>query len=215
MNTTIKLNLGLGKPFYTYLLLKPCGEVFYVGKGKGDRYQVHSREARGKSKVYNNYKINVIKKIWKSGKDFKVVFVSFYTNELDAFEEEKDLISIYHETLTNLTLGGEGTSGRKASEETRKRMSSSQRSLNRTIPEWHKDINRKAQLGNKQSKETVLKRVRKTSKLSDEQVREILKMLPENIRQQDIADKFKVDRTRISQINLNKAYTHVNRQGEI
>lgn len=51
-------------PFYVYLLLRPNGQAFYVGKGIGKRIDDHEKEAR---QNHDCYKCAVIRKIWRSG----------------------------------------------------------------------------------------------------------------------------------------------------
>lgn len=100
--------------YYTYKLISSInGEVFYIGKGSGDRCQRHLKIAIGKSKsksknpkLYN--KINDI--LSKEGEI--IIEKVLETNiEKDALDMEVYLINeIGIENLCNLTLGGEGTS---------------------------------------------------------------------------------------------------------
>jgi hypothetical protein len=83
---------------------KTTGEVFYVGKGRGNRaWSVHGRNTVWK---------NVVKK-----HDYVVEIVMGDLQEWYAFELEKDLIALHGRrdegrgTLVNLTDGGEGPSG--------------------------------------------------------------------------------------------------------
>ena len=104
---------------------------FYVGKGKGDRaYEINRNDFH--DNISNSY-------------GHAVVIVKDNLNEKEAFELERDTIEDYiftfgygididgyknrenNEFLTNLTFGGEGFSGRKHSEETKLKMSESQK----------------------------------------------------------------------------------------
>src|SRR5690242_9527661 len=54
--------------FYVYILRRPDGRPFYVGKGIGDRVFAHENEARHPNDWRSNaYKLNVIRSIWRSG----------------------------------------------------------------------------------------------------------------------------------------------------
>lgn len=112
--------------YYVYLYLKPDGTTFYVGKGKDDRWKYHLNEARKDNTTdKNNLKLNTIRKILKSGQEPIVKFVDSNISEEQAFELEQFLISeigridLGTGTLTNLTNGGEGSSGILVSEDTR------------------------------------------------------------------------------------------------
>jgi len=92
-------------------------EPFYIGKGKWDRLQGHLLEAINGYKT-NLFKNAVIKKIIKkTGKNPFVAIKSKYLTEKQAFELEIRLIShigrrdLKEGPLTNLTDGGEGSSG--------------------------------------------------------------------------------------------------------
>jgi LEM-3-like GIY-YIG domain len=105
--------------YYVYVLKYPDGKPFYVGKGKGNRWNEHEREARLKQspkELSNFHKINIIRKIWKNGgKVIKEKVVKNVTEE-EAFKAEIELIEKYGikrfgGILVNQTLGGEGPSG--------------------------------------------------------------------------------------------------------
>lgn len=118
--------------YYVYLYLKPDGTPFYVGKGREDRWKFHLAEAQKKTtKDKNKLKINTIKKIVKQGKEPIVKFVDINISEEQAFELECFLINeigrvdLGTGTLTNLTNGGEGTSGHKHTEESKQKIGES------------------------------------------------------------------------------------------
>ena len=122
--------------FYTYLLKRPNGIPFYVGKGncKGFRIEAHVKEAL-RNKGVNKYKINVIRKIWEEGDQVEYEIVSFMNKEELAFDKEMELIAFYGRKdrklgiLTNMTdggdgnCGGDGIKGQHHSEETKRKMS--------------------------------------------------------------------------------------------
>lgn len=116
--------------YYVYLYLKPDGTPFYVGKGKGDRWKWHLTEAKKYSSTdTNRLKVNTIRKILKSGQEPIVKFVDSNISEEQAFELEEFLISeigridLGTGTLTNLTNGGEGTSGHSHTEDSKLKIS--------------------------------------------------------------------------------------------
>jgi hypothetical protein len=105
------------KNFYVYIHRKATnGEVFYVGKGVGDRSHVFSTRSDW----------------WKRTAEKHGVIVEVVSDNLQewyAFELEAELISLYGRKdtgdgpLVNMTNGGEGASGHSHSEETRFKIS--------------------------------------------------------------------------------------------
>ena len=82
---------------YTYSD-KSTGDVFYIGKGSGDRWKSMRKR--------NPYFLN---KVSKLGDLVEVNLVCYFQYEEDAYSFEVQLISeIGLETLTNMTDGGEG-----------------------------------------------------------------------------------------------------------
>ncbi len=100
-----------------YVLRRPDGRPFYVGKGIGDRVLAHENEARHPNdRKSNAYKLNVIRSIWRS--DEAVVYeIDFITEDEDAaYARESEIISKLkrlHEggPLTNLASGGGSSFG--------------------------------------------------------------------------------------------------------
>ena len=101
---------------YTYAHYKPDGSIFYIGKGSGDRaYRTNHRNRYWKHIVakHGSYTVNILAK-WK-------------THE-EALSHEVLLISCFKDMgykLANLSDGGEGNSGYKATPETLTKMSAS------------------------------------------------------------------------------------------
>lgn len=135
--------------YYVYLHRKQTtGEIFYVGKGKDDRaYKLIGR---------NRWWKNIVKK-----HGYTVEFVCKGIPEEQAVLEEKRLIAEYGRLdlgtgcLCNLTDGGEGSSGARVSEESRRKRSASLKGKNRWArSEATKQKLRKANLGKKLSEET-------------------------------------------------------------
>lgn len=101
--------------YYVYeWFVKETNEVFYVGKGKGDRYKV----LRGRNKFFNDFYSS-------HNCDVRIKYDNL--EEKEAFEKEKELISFYRNNtrfrLTNVTDGGDGTSGFKHTDESKKILS--------------------------------------------------------------------------------------------
>lgn len=102
---------------YVYILRRPDGRPFYVGKGFGPRVFQHENEARHpNNRLSNAYKLNVIRSIWQSGlkPTYEIDLVTASPDE--AYAREAALIRLYrrlHEggPLTNLAAGGGSTAG--------------------------------------------------------------------------------------------------------
>jgi hypothetical protein len=100
-------------------------ECFYVGKGRGGRaYSMKDR---------NRHHQAIVAKLSRTGSAFEVRIVASCLSEPEAFELERERIAFWRSSgvdLTNLTNGGEGISGFRHSEETRKKLSH----LNKGVP---------------------------------------------------------------------------------
>lgn len=97
--------------FYTYLHCRPDGVPFYVGKGAGDR----SHRFTGRNRHHQNI-------VAKHGAENIGVFVFPCASEDEAFADEIQQIAQLRADgyrLVNQTNGGDGVSGRLASQETR------------------------------------------------------------------------------------------------
>lgn len=87
--------------YYVYVLCKPNGTVFYVGKGKGDRINDHFQKSKLR---HNSRKISTIKKY---GDSIKREILCYFSDENTAYEYEEWLIAHYKltgdgGTLTNI-----------------------------------------------------------------------------------------------------------------
>ncbi len=130
--------------FYTYLWLREDGTPYYVGKGSGNRAYVKSNHT-----LYTPTKERII--------------IQDFECEEDSFFSEKFLISFYGRKdlgtgcLKNLTEGGDGLSGHKHSEETKKKMSESRSgsknpNFGKKFSEEHKKKLSEAKKGDKNPK---------------------------------------------------------------
>jgi hypothetical protein len=103
--------------WYVYILRRPDGTPFYVGKGKGDRVFHHENEARHPNDWRSNpFKLNVIRKIKRAGGEITYEIDLTAPSEEAALAREMLLISSFkrlHEggPLTNLDPGGGSTAG--------------------------------------------------------------------------------------------------------
>jgi hypothetical protein len=99
--------------YYVYLHYKPDGSPFYVGKGKNKRaYKVHGRNTYWKA-IVNKY-------------GYYVEILDYFNTEQEAHNREISLIFTLKSSgfkLCNMTNGGEGTSGRIYTEETKQKIS--------------------------------------------------------------------------------------------
>jgi hypothetical protein len=101
------------KTFYVYILARPNGKPFYVGKGKGRRIFDHEKEARS---GHVCHKCNVIRKIWKQGGEIQRYTVFETDDEQEALDYERNQIALHgRKNLCNQTDGGDGIMGYKAS----------------------------------------------------------------------------------------------------
>lgn len=109
--------------FYVYQLSKPDGTPFYIGKGINQRVFAHEREARGPER---SHKLNLIRQLQRLALEIDYEILEFYACEKECHAREvAEILRIGRHDLktgplTNLTAGGEGTTG--LSEETKARI---------------------------------------------------------------------------------------------
>lgn len=90
--------------YYVYILFRPDGRPFYVGKGQRNRMHQHEVEAR---KGHDCYKCNTIRKIWSEGGSVFKTKVFETHDEADAYQMEARVISaIGLDLLANVKEGG-------------------------------------------------------------------------------------------------------------
>lgn len=164
MKIKIKIgNLSKPKDFYTYIHMKETtGEIFYVGKGQGNRFKTTKNRSEFWKRTANKYGVIVD-------------IVAHKLSENEAFILEKKLIKIYGRknlgtgNLVNLTEGGEGAVGYVCSEELREK----RRILGtgRKHSDEHKQYMSGVMKGRVFSEETILKmrNARLGKKLTEEQ----------------------------------------------
>ncbi len=126
------------KRFYVYVLISSLdSNVFYVGKGTGRRMYQHDTD----SNLMEDRRVHrKISKIQRLGGDITPSKVFETNDEQEALDYEIGLIKdIGRDSLTNLTDGGDGSSGYRHTDEAKEKM-------------------RQSQLGIKPSKEAIAKR---------------------------------------------------------
>lgn len=97
--------------FYVYILYRPDGRPFYVGKGQGNRINAHESFARN---GYKARRYSIIRKIWRDGGEVLKQKVFETDDEDEAYAMERDLIaSIGRENLANENDGGSWNYGYK------------------------------------------------------------------------------------------------------
>jgi hypothetical protein len=119
--------------YYVYLLTDPRNDnqVFYCGKGSGDRWKSHSGHWSGNGD--NNPTSNKIKKMQREGYDPGVIFLHENIEDEDlAYKLEEDYIKEHFDKLTNTRIyarppnrtGCVGPmTGKKHSEESKRKIS--------------------------------------------------------------------------------------------
>lgn len=95
--------------FYVYALIDPRNnQVFYIGKGTGNRVFSHEIES-GKSQKSEKAKLQKIREIKSSGHSVKQVIVNWGLTESEAFAAEASLINMMRflsaDSLTNTVSG--------------------------------------------------------------------------------------------------------------
>jgi hypothetical protein len=109
---------AIDKRFYVYVLFRPGGQPFYVGKGLGRRVLNHEMEARNTS--VRTHKLNVIRAILRRGEQVGYALPFTCDDEAEAHAFERKLIAeigrhdLKRGPLTNQTDGGEGVTGLSA-----------------------------------------------------------------------------------------------------
>ena len=126
----VKRLIRSGERHYVYVLCRPDGRPFYVGKGsRAERgsYRALDHEADAKNKRELSHKLNLIRSIHNRGESVGYIIDSFHEVEADSLARERQMISLIgrHDLkrgpLTNQTDGGEGTSNPSVESKERRR----------------------------------------------------------------------------------------------
>jgi hypothetical protein len=96
--------------FYVYILCRPNGKPFYVGKGQRKRLYDHEAEAK---RNCHCKKCNTIRKIWRNGGEVQRYIIFTTDDEQEALVHEVETIALYgRQNLVNQTDGGDGAGRR-------------------------------------------------------------------------------------------------------
>lgn len=116
--------------YYTYAhYTNDTNTLFYIGKGKW-----HTDDNTQRYKQHWNRNIWWKRKVNKHG--FKAEILCRFKTEQEALDHERFLIATFKDlnyTLVNLTDGGEGTSGRYCSDETKTKISNAHKGRKRNL----------------------------------------------------------------------------------
>lgn len=118
LNIAILLSLAsisfgaASEEYYVYHLIDPrTNQVFYVGKGVGDRVARHERDAMHPKLSYSS-KEQRIRDIWSEGGTVKRKLVRKFDCESEALNfERKEIERIGRHRLTNVRRGTKPTKG--------------------------------------------------------------------------------------------------------
>jgi group I intron endonuclease len=188
--------------YFIYKITNTINGKIYIGKTKNvaKRLAAHKTAAKRKSPKDYSYLHRAMNK--HGVENFIIEILANFKNEEDCFLSEINYISLLKSTDRNigynLTLGGEGRSGAKHSEETKKKISDYVR-LNPTTASFKK--------GNKPNPIGLAKSKEFNRKLSDAQITEIKILLQEKQKsQKEIALLFNVNQSVICRINRGSAH---------
>jgi hypothetical protein len=231
--------------FYIYIYLDPrksgrycyndiCFllEPIYIGKGINFRFKEH----RWNRNPFFKNKINKIKRL----KLEPIVFKLYENlNEEKSFELETKLIKeigrldLGTGPLVNMTDGGEGSSGKILSEETKKKMSDSQsgeknHNFGKEFSKDHIQKLSKSHMGKIFSEQTKIKMSENRKgqknhnfgknfsgeynlfhKLNNRKVIQIKMLFKLNFKNGKIAEMYNVNKSTISKIRTNKTWSHI------
>ena len=95
--------------YYVYGLIDPrTNQIFYIGKGTGNRVFEHEKESMN-SLNSGKLKLKIISEINALGLDVKKIIINSNLTETEAFEEEAALINAFNYVsgveLTNIVAG--------------------------------------------------------------------------------------------------------------
>lgn len=131
--------------YYVYIHSLASGQIFYIGKGKDKRaWSSSGRSARWRE-------------IASSG--FIVDIVHCQLSEVDALEKERELIKLHKDSICNVTSGGQGISGYRHSEESKRKIAEKNKLIQtgKVRSKEHREAIGNGSRGKKKSKEMVAK----------------------------------------------------------
>lgn len=143
--------------YYVYAYKHPSTNVpFYIGKGHAERAMFHSRYAASNFFKNKHFKHTILKIRRELSREPVVELLADNLTEADALALEIELIKQYgrklidpNGVLCNLTLGGDGVSGYKHTEESKRKMRE-----NKVMTDELREKYRQASIGRVTSEET-------------------------------------------------------------
>lgn len=157
--------------FYIYKLYFDSSDSVYIGKTKNLTQRIYDHLAEARNKSTNTQRLNWIRKYhYELGEQLKHEILAEFDDEQACLNAEIDYIAEYKELgyqLKNSTEGGEGSSGRICTDNTKAKISKAQKGKQTWLGKKHSDETKKkiseankgkkAWLGRKHSDETKKK----------------------------------------------------------
>jgi predicted GIY-YIG superfamily endonuclease len=113
--------------YYIYILTKPDGDLFYVGKTNNLRHRLRGHELEARKGCLCS-KCEIVRSVWEQGDQIQQQAISTVETEAEAFEQEQYFIAHFgRENLTNQADGGAGTKGHSLSAEAKAKISKIQK----------------------------------------------------------------------------------------
>ena len=206
-----------GKYYYPGVNTTFLYEPFYVGKGSKYRLNKHLNSVQAGSKyVFNSFKVGKIKHILNEGLQPYIIILYNNLLEKDAFNLEKETIinigrnDLRKGPLCNFTNGGEGSSGRKASEATKEIM------RNNNSGEGNPMYGRKSAMSGKKHSQNSIKKMKKPKPLLGEKIKNFYKKNSKNLVKIDVKIKrdilSMIEASEITGVKYHDIFNGVNRK---
>jgi group I intron endonuclease len=202
--------------FYVYKITNKLNSKVYIGKATDalKRFRIHIKIAKGGKEKYPRKFHAIHAAIVKYGiENFTFEILHEVLTEQEAFALEIQEIKLWklnNFPCYNLSGGGEGNSGWKHTDETRKKMSISRKG--KRFSNEHKQALSQAQSGSNHSqfgKHQTTKWKEGKSKLTAQQVQEIKQLLLMRVKQKIIAAQYDVSVPTISLIKSGKIWSEI------
>lgn len=201
--------------FYVYCITNKLNKKVYIGKSKDalKRFRIHLKIVKGGKEKYPRKYHAIHAAITKYGiENFTFEILHEINTETKAFDlEMKEISFIDLDKRYNLSNGGEGNSGWKHTEKSKKKMSKARKGKKFTTE--HRAALSAAQLGELHSqygKHQSITWKENKSKLTASQVKEIKKMLIEKQQSsRKISKMFNVSEATISMIKSGKIWSDI------
>lgn len=194
----------MGEIFYVYKITNLINGKIYIGKTNDIKRRWKEHLKSSKLSQYPIYR--AIRKYGSS--NFLIEKLEEFETENEALLAESKFISQYNSNLKeigyNLTLGGEGISGYVFSEESRNKISEALKGKNVGHPFYGITPEER-----KRRSEMYKGEGSPNSKLTEQKVKEIKKLLADGLSTRKIAKLFSVGKTIISDIKKGRCWSHI------